>query len=235
MKYIEVDSYEKMSDIASELVKYEINNNKNLTLGLATGSSPIGLYKRLIDSYNKGEISFKNIKTFNLDEYCGLDETNEQSYRYFMNENLFNHVDIDKNNINFLNGKSENIKDECEKYDKFIENNGIDLQILGIGINGHIAFNEPDVFFTKNTHMVNLTESTIKANSRFFKSGEQVPTQALTMGIKNIFKAKKIILLANGENKKEAIEKMLKGDITPELPASILQLHNDCTVIYSKK
>lgn len=234
MKYIEVETYDKLSEIAKELVKYEINNNPNLVLGLATGSSPVGMYKKLIEGYKNNEVSFLNVKTFNLDEYCNLEKTNDQSYRYFMNHNLFNHIDINQDNINFLNGICDNIELECARYDKLLEETPIDLQILGIGVNGHIAFNEPADHFTKGTHLVDLTEDTINANSRFFESKDQVPTQALSMGIKNIFKAKKIILLANGKNKKDAITKMLTGEITPYLPASILQLHPDCTVIYSK-
>lgn len=235
MKFIEVDTYEKLSEIAKEIVKYEIIKNPNLVLGLATGSSPIGLYEKLVEEYKKGEISFSNIKTFNLDEYYGLSKENNQSYRYFMEENLFKKVDIKEKNINFLNGKCENIENECARYDSKLNEIGIDLQILGIGVNGHIAFNEPANHFTKGTHIVELSEKTIESNSRFFDNKKQVPTKALTMGIKNIFKSKKIILIANGLNKKEAIEKMLKGNITPNLPASILQLHNDCTVIYSNK
>ncbi|MBQ7307182.1 MAG: glucosamine-6-phosphate deaminase [Clostridia bacterium] len=235
MKYIEVETYDKLSEIAKELVKYEINKNPNLVLGLATGSSPVGLYKKLIESFKNNELSFKNVKTFNLDEYCNLEKSDNQSYRYFMEENLFKHIDINSSNINFLNGICNDFEWECARYDKLLENTPIDLQILGIGVNGHIAFNEPDSHFTKGTHLVNLTEDTINANSRFFESKDQVPTQALSMGIRNIFNAKKIILLANGENKKDAVEKMLKGNITPYLPASILQLHPDCTVIYSKK
>ena len=234
MKYIEVETYEKLSEIAKELVKYEINNNPNLVLGLATGSSPVGMYKKLIESYKNNEVSFLNVRTFNLDEYKNLEKTNNQSYRYFMDFNLFNHIDINQNNINFLNGICDNVELECARYDELLENNPIDLQILGIGVNGHIAFNEPSDHFTKGTHLVDLAEETINANSRFFDSKDQVPTQAFSMGIKNIFKAKKIILLANGKNKEEAILKMLTGEITPNHPASILQLHPDCTVIYSK-
>lgn len=235
MKYIEVDTYDKLSEIASELIGYEIKNNPNLVLGLATGSSPVGIYQNLIKKYNDGEISFKNIRTFNLDEYLGLDSLNEQSYRYFMEKNLFEHIDIDPNNINFLDGTTIDSTAECKRYDNLIEQSGIDIQILGIGVNGHIAFNEPSDIFEKNSHVVNLAEKTIMANSRFFNDISEVPTKALTMGIKQIFKAKKIILVANGENKKNAIENMLKGAITPYMPASILQLHSDCTVIYSKK
>lgn len=234
MKYIEVNTYEELSIIASNMVKDVIIKNPNSVLGLATGSSPIGLYKNLIKDYENGEISFKNIKTFNLDEYYNLDAKNEQSYRFFMEKNLFNNIDIDHNNINFLDGMCQNPDLECLRYEHLLDENVIDLQILGIGENGHIAFNEPSNCFTKETHIVSLTDSTIEANSRFFEDKSQVPVKALTMGIKSIFKSKKIILLANGKNKKDAIEKMLKGEITPLLPASILQLHNDCTVIYSK-
>ena len=215
MKYIELDTYDKLSEVASELISYEIKNNPSLVLGLATGSSPVGIYQNLIKKYKNGEISFKNIKTFNLDEYLGLDSDNKQSYRYFMQKNLFDQIDINSENINFLNGVCIDADEECSRYDKLIDNIGIDVQVLGIGINGHIAFNEP--------------------SDRFFNHISEVPTKALTMGIKQIFKSKKIILVANGKNKKDAIEKMLKGEITPNMPASILQLHSDCTVIYSKE
>ena len=235
MKYIELDTYDKLSEVASELISYEIKNNPSLVLGLATGSSPVGIYQNLIKKYKNGEISFKNIKTFNLDEYLGLDSDNNQSYRYFMQKNLFDQIDINSENINFLNGVCIDADEECSRYDKLIDNIGIDVQVLGIGINGHIAFNEPSDSFAKTTHVVKLAEKTIQANSRFFNHISEVPTKALTMGIKQIFKSKKIILVANGKNKKDAIEKMLKGEITPNMPASILQLHSDCTVIYSKE
>ena len=235
MKYIELDTYDKLSEVASELISYEIKNNPSLVLGLATGSSPVGIYQNLIKKYKNGEISFKNIKTFNLDEYLGLDSDNKQSYRYFMQKNLFDQIDINSENINFLNGVCIDADEECSRYDKLIDNIGIDVQVLGIGINGHIAFNEPSDSFAKTTHVEKKKKKTIQANSRFFNHISEVPTKALTMGIKQIFKSKKIILVANGKNKKDAIEKMLKGEITPNMPASILQLHSDCTVIYSKE
>ena len=235
MRFITVDSYEKLSRDAANIISAQVITKPNCVLGLATGSSPVGTYKQLVEWYNKGDLDFSNVTSVNLDEYVGLDGTNDQSYRYFMNDNLFNHINIDKAKTFVPNGKAEDLNAECEAYDaKIQELGGIDLQLLGIGLDGHIGFNEPDDVFIKDTHVVELHESTIKANSRFFEKESDVPTKAVTMGMGAIMKAKKVLLVANGANKKEILEKAFFGPITPEVPASILQLHPDITVIYSE-
>lgn len=232
MKTIICKNYDEISKVVSKLICDEINKKPDITLGLATGSTPIGTYKELINLYNKGKIDFSKVKTFNLDEYYNLPKSNKQSYDYFMKENFFNHINIDLNNTHIPNGLANDIKTECEEYDLSIVNNGgIDLQILGIGSNAHIAFNEPSSTFKVGTSLVDLTQSTIQANSRFFEKIEDVPTQAISMGIGSIFKARKIILIASGKAKAEAIYKTLHGDINPQIPSSILKLHNDATLI----
>ncbi|MBQ3088806.1 MAG: glucosamine-6-phosphate deaminase [Clostridia bacterium] len=235
MKFITVDSYEKLSRQAANIISAQVIIKPDSVLGLATGSSPIGTYKQLIEWYNKGDIDFSNTITVNLDEYVGLRGDNDQSYRYFMDNNLFNHINIKKENTFVPNGCADDLCKECAAYDaKIKELGGIDLQLLGIGLDGHIGFNEPDEFFVKSTHVVKLHESTIEANSRFFASKDEVPTEAVTMGMISIMQAKKILLVANGKNKKEILEKAFFGPITPQIPASILQLHPDLTVIYSE-
>ncbi len=235
MNFIKVDSYEKLSNMSADIIASVVNGKENAVLGLATGSSPLGTYARLIEKYNSGELNFKNVTSVNLDEYVGLNEENDQSYRYFMNKNLFKHINIDIKNTYVPNGCASDLKAEGEAYDKMIEDlGGIDIQLLGIGLDGHIGFNEPDEYFTKETHLVNLDESTIEANSRFFASKDEVPKQAITMGMYSIMQAKKVLLIANGKSKKDIIEKAFFGPITPYVPASILQLHNDVTVIYSE-
>lgn len=205
-------------------------------LGLATGSSPLGTYKQLIEWYEKGDIDFSKVTSVNLDEYVGLDGTNDQSYRYFMNKNFFEHINIDINNTFVPNGCAVDLAGEGKRYDEHIaELGGIDLQLLGIGLDGHIGFNEPDKYFVKSTHVVDLHESTIKANSRFFANIDEVPKRAITMGMVSIMQAKKILLIASGKEKRDILEKAFYGPITPEIPASILQLHPDITVIYSEK
>lgn len=235
MKFITVDTYEKLSRQAANIISAQVIIKPDSVLGLATGSSPLGTYKQLIEWYNKGDIDFSGVTTVNLDEYVGLDGTNMQSYRYFMNSNFFNHINIDINNTFVPNGCATDLADEGRNYDKYIEKSGgIDLQLLGIGLDGHIGFNEPDKYFVKSTHVVNLHESTIKANSRFFEDINMVPKQAITMGMVSIMQAKKILLIASGKAKLDILEKAFYGPITPEIPASILQLHPDITVIYSK-
>ncbi len=205
-------------------------------LGLATGSSPLGTYKQLIEWYEKGDIDFSKVTSVNLDEYVGLDGTNDQSYRYFMNKNFFEHINIDINNTFVPNGCAVDLAGEGKRYDEHIaELGGIDLQLLGIELDGHIGFNEPDKYFVKSTHVVDLHESTIKANSRFFANIDEVPKRAITMGMVSIMQAKKILLIANGKEKRDILKKAFYGPITPEIPASILQLHPDITVIYSEK
>ena len=219
----------QIDEVVASLFIDTINNKPNCVLGLATGSSPVGIYKNLVKAYQEKKVSFKDVTTFNLDEYIGLEETHHQSYRYFMNDNLFNHIDIDKNKTHVPNGT--NYEYDVENYDKEIEENGgIDLQILGIGSNGHIAFNEPGTPFDSLTHVVDLKESTIKDNSRFFNSIDEVPKKSITMGLTSIIRAKKIVIIITGENKKEVLARLLTGKISEDLPASILHNHPDVTI-----
>lgn len=233
MRVIKVKNYEEVSEKAACLIAAQIQLKPDCVLGLATGSSPIGTYDKLIEWYNQGILDFSQVKSVNLDEYVGLDSTHEQSYRYFMNTHLFDKVNIDKNNTYVPNGMAEDLEQFAKDYDALIEQmGGIDLQLLGIGNNGHIGFNEPDDCFVGGTHVTTLKESTIKANRRFFASEADVPTRAITMGVKAIMQAKKVVLIANGPAKAQIIEKALACEITPEIPVSILKLHKDCTIIY---
>ena len=235
MKFITVESYEKMSRSAANIISAQVIIKPDCVLGLATGSSPLGTYRQLVEWYRKGDIDFSGVTTVNLDEYIGLNGQNPQSYRYFMNQNLFSQVNIPLKNTFVPNGCAANPGDECEAYDRKIERlGGIDLQLLGIGLDGHIGFNEPDDYFVKNTHVVDLHESTVAANARFFKTKAEVPRKAITMGMFSILQAKKILLIANGPEKSEILNQAFYGPITPKIPASILQLHPDITVIYSK-
>ncbi|ANX01893.1 glucosamine-6-phosphate deaminase [Thermoclostridium stercorarium subsp. leptospartum DSM 9219] len=232
MRIINVKDYEEMSRKAADLIAAQIILNPKSVLGLATGSSPIGTYECLVELNRNGVIDFSHVTTINLDEYYGLDPTHDQSYRYFMNKHLFSRVNINMANTHLPDGKAKDIDAECRRYDDLIESvGGIDLQLLGIGHNGHIGFNEPSDEFIPGTHCVSLSESTINANSRFFKSRDEVPRKAITMGIKAIMQARKVLLIASGEDKKEILKKALFGPITPQVPASILQLHKDLTVI----
>ncbi|MBR5291824.1 MAG: glucosamine-6-phosphate deaminase [Clostridia bacterium] len=229
--YCEKD-YQAMSRRAANIIAAEIIRKPDCVLGLATGSTPVGTYKELIAMYQQGDVSFKEVHSVNLDEYKGLAPTHDQSYRYFMQDNLFNHVDIDPANTNVPNGLAEDAEAECAAYDRLVESFGYaDLQLLGIGNNGHIGFNEPDSSFTKATHVVDLTESTISANARFFESANEVPRQALTMGIGCIMAARRILLVANGAGKADALYNTVCGPITPECPATILQLHKDVVIV----
>ena len=227
--------YNEMSNVAANLLEEEIRKKPNLTLGLATGGTPIGLYENLIKKHKESGLDFSNVKSFNLDEYIGLNKNNEQSYYYFMKENLFNHINIKEENTNIPSGVANDIQKECIEYENLLSQNGIDVQILGIGANSHIAFNEPADIFSNITSLVELTESTINANARFFDSIDDVPTQAISMGIGSIFRAKKIVLLASGINKAQAIYDTLFGDIDPKKPSSILKLHNDVTLILDEE
>lgn len=231
MKVIITKDYDEMSQKAFEVMSGVVKSNPAAVIGLATGSTPIGLYKNMIKDHNENGTSYKKIKTVNLDEYAGLDVTSDQSYVYFMRDNLFNHIDIDLKNTNIENGKAADREAECARYNALLETMQQDIQVLGIGSNGHIAFNEPGTPFGSVTHIVNLTESTIKDNSRLFKSIDEVPRQAFTMGLKNIMNAKKILILANGANKAKAVYGLVKGEVTENVPASILQLHPDCTLV----
>lgn len=236
MKFITVDTYEKLSRQAANIISAQVILKPDSVLGLATGSSPLGTYKQLIEWYKKGDIDFSKVVSVNLDEYVGLDGSNDQSYRYFMNKNFFEHINININNTFVPNGCAVDLAGEGKRYDEHIaELGGIDLQLLGIGLDGHIGFNEPDKYFVKSTHVVDLHESTIKANSRFFANIDDVPKRAITMGMVSIMQAKKILLIASGKEKRDILEKAFYGPITPEIPASILQLHPDITVIYSEK
>ena len=229
MKVI-IGTYEDISKQIAELFIKQINNKPNSVLGLATGTSPIDVYKNLIKAYDEGRVSFRQVATFNLDEYIGLEGTHEQSYRYFMNKYLFNNIDIDKNKTHVLKGTG-NYLDYADQYDDEIASfGGIDLQILGIGSDGHIAFNEPGTPFDSLTHVAELTEQTIRDNSRLFNDISEVPTKAVTMGLKSIMNARKIVLIATGKNKAQAIYNLLKGPKTEEVPCSILQDHPDCTI-----
>ena len=232
MELIICKDYEDLSQKASEIIISMLKENPKSILGLATGSTPEGMYANLVKANENNEISFKDVKTFNLDEYYGLDPENDQSYRYFMNDKLFNHVDINKEYTRVPSGTIENPGEYGKKYDEEIENTGgTDIQVLGIGANGHIGFNEPSDVFTPETHLVKLTEKTISDNSRFFENIDDVPKEAITMGMKSIMSAKKVLLIANGKNKADAIYKSLRGPIDPKVPASILQVHPDLVVI----
>lgn len=235
MKLIKAKDYEDLSLMAAEIISEQIKSKPDSVLGLGTGSSPLGTYNNLSKLCKSGKLDFSSVTTVNLDEYVGLDGSDDQSYRYFMDTNLFDLINIDKSRTFVPNGKAKDLATEGFEYDKMIEDlGGIDLQLLGIGLDGHIGFNEPDRVFIAPTHVIDLHESTIKANSRFFESMDAVPKKAITMGVGSIMKAKKILLIANGKNKKDIIEKAVKGAVDPMLPASILQLHPDVTVIYSE-
>ena len=236
MKLIIEKDYEGISKRAAKEISKVINNKEHSILGLATGSSPIGLYEELIKLNEEKKVDFSKVTTINLDEYIGISNNHPQSYRYFMNNTLFNHINIDKNNTYVPNGNAEDMKAECIGYDKNIRDlGGIDVQLLGIGGNGHIAFNEPDEELVLGTHVTGLTESTIKANSRFFDSIDEVPKKAITMGLGEIMKAKSIILIASGEGKAEAIAKLFSGKITTKSPATLLAVHSDVTVIIDEQ
>ncbi|MBQ9729023.1 MAG: glucosamine-6-phosphate deaminase [Clostridia bacterium] len=234
MKVIITENYDEMSQKAAELIIDIVKKNPSAILGLATGSSPIGTYKNMAKAYENGEVSFKNVSSVNLDEYVGLTADHDQSYAYFMKTNLFDHIDIDQKNTNLPSGSAPDCQKECDRYNALLDEMKPDVQVLGLGSNGHIGFNEPNTPFDSVTHLVDLTESTIKDNSRLFNSIDEVPRQALSMGIKNIMQAKSILMVVSGKNKAEAVKGMVKGEITPALPASVLQLHPFVTVICDK-
>ena len=232
MKLIVVNNYEELSKVAAKEFSKIIKEKENAVLGLATGGSPVGMYKELITMYEQKELNFSKTTTVNLDEYIGLNPEHNQSYRYFMNNNLFNHINIDKSNTFVPNGLAEDLEAQCKEYDqKIAELGGIDIQLLGVGNNGHIAFNEPNNELSSGTHIISLTDNTIEANARFFDNIDDVPRKAITMGVGGIMKAKKIILIASGESKAEAIKGIFSGKITTANPATMLQMHRDVTVI----
>jgi len=233
MKWIEVNSYDEMSKVAANIFTKQLQEKPTSILGLATGGSPVGMYEELVKRQQAEQVSFKDVITFNLDEYVGLDQTSPASYWTFMHEQLFNHVDIKEENIHLPNGKAEDLAAECVAYDARIkEAGGIDLQLLGIGVNGHIGFNEPGTPFESLTNIVELTESTRTENAIYFDDPKDVPTHAITMGIQSIMNAKEIVLIAFGEKKLKAIERLKSGIINEDFPASQLLNHPNVTVIY---
>ncbi len=236
MEFVIADDYEGMSRAAADVVGSVMADDASCVLGLATGSTPIGMYACLADDCEAGTISFKDVTTFNLDEYVGLLGTHDQSYRYFMDENLFDKVDIDKAQTNLPDGCAADLEGMCAEYEERIQAaGGIDIQVLGIGHNGHIGFNEPCADFPVSTHPVDLTESTINANSRLFDDVADVPRRAVTMGIGTIMKARKVLVVANGTGKADIVKAAFTGPVVPEVPASVLQLHPDVTIVLDKE
>jgi len=232
IRFICAKDYDEMSRKAANVISAQMVMKPESVLGLATGSTPIGTYACLVERYKQGDLDFSGITSVNLDEYKGLPHENDQSYYYFMNDNLFSKVNIDLNNTYVPDGTIEDAAEACEKYEEIIAaTGGVDLQLLGLGHNGHIGFNEPAEVFPKETHCVTLAQSTIEANARFFASKEEVPTQAYTMGIQTIMNAKKILLVVSGADKADIVYKAFFGDVTPLVPASVLQLHQDVTVV----
>lgn len=232
MKLIEVKDYHEMSQVAADYLLSKVKTSDKLTLGLATGGTPQGLYEALINDHNQNRTSYQHVSSFNLDEYIGLSGKHPNSYYHYMNDHLFKHIDIDSENTHIPSGKAVDLQKECEAYDEKIRlHGGIDLQILGIGSNGHIGFNEPGTSFESNTHIVELAESTREANARYFNSIDEVPAQAITMGISSIMKSKEILLLVSGEAKQVAMKKLVEGEISENFPASILNRHEHVTVI----
>lgn len=235
MNIIKAKEYMDMSRKAANIISAQIIMKPNCVLGLATGSSPLQIYRQLIEWYKKDDLDFSKVRSINLDEYKGLKAESEQSYHYFMKHNFFDFINIDQNNTYIPNGMENNVAKACDDHNNIIKKlGGIDLQLLGIGLNGHIGFNEPGVSFEKETHCINLTQSTINANSRFFPNRQSMPTQAYTMGIKSIMMAKKILVVASGENKADIVAAAFAGPVTPSVPASILQMHPDVTLVADK-
>ena len=231
MKIIITKEYEELSKKAAEMMLAVIRSTPDAVLGLATGTTPLGLYARLTEDHKANGTNYDRIRTVNLDEYKGLPASHEQSYAYFMRHNLFEGLGIAPDKTNIENGMAEDEEGECARYDALLDAMPRDIQLLGLGSNGHIAFNEPQTPFGSGTHVVSLAESTIKDNARLFASQDEVPRKAFTMGIRHIMQAKRILILASGANKAEAVYKMAKGQVTEEVPASVLQLHPDCTLI----
>lgn len=235
MRIYVTEDYNAMSHRVASILAAQVMLKPDCVLGLATGSTPVGAYKQLVEWYKKGDLDFAQVRSINLDEYVGLAPTHDQSYRYFMQSNLFDHVNIVPANTNVPNGLAEDAAEECRRYNEVIHTLGpIDLQLLGMGHNGHIAFNEPGDDFGLETHVVTLTESTIEANKRFFESRDEVPRHALSMGIKNIMNARRILMVVSGEDKADAVVKAFAGPVTKDVPASVLQLHPDVTLVADK-
>lgn len=234
MKLIITKDYEGLSSQAAQKIIDAVKNNPNAVLGLATGTTPLGLYERMIADHKKNRTSYANVRAVNLDEYVGLDAGHNQSYAYFMRKNLFEHIDIDLKNTYIENGMAQCEKAECERYDALLESLPRDFQLLGLGSNGHIAFNEPGTSFESKTHVVELTYSTVRDNARLFNSIDEVPRKAFTMGLKSIMQAKKILVLASGDNKADAVKRLMGGNVTEELPASVLLQHPNCALIVDK-
>lgn len=236
IKIFIMDDYKGLSKKCAELIAAQINEKPESVVGFATGGTPVGTYGELIKMHKAGKLDFSRITAFNLDEYYPIKKENDQSYDYFMKDNLFNHVNVDFARLNIPNGEAEDAKRECLEYEGKIKNaGGIDFQVLGLGLNGHIGFNEPEEVFSAQTHLVDLDESTVEANSRFFNSIGEVPKNALTMGIKTIMHAKTILLMANGEKKAQIVRESLFGKITPSVPASVLQLHQNVIAVLDKE
>ena len=234
---MEIRIFENKEALSRAAAKYfidTINEKKKPVLGLATGSSPLGMYEKLIEAYQDGKVDFSNVSSYNLDEYCGIPKNHSQSYWTFMQENFFKFVNIDNNNVH-IPSSSGDLQEACDKYNILLNEYEIDIQVLGIGSNGHIAFNEPGTPFGSKTHYVELKQSTREDNARYFNSIEEVPTHAITMGLANIMKAKKIILIATGANKAEAIKKMIQGEVTEDMPASILQFHPNVVILTDRE
>jgi len=232
MRIIKAKDYNDMSRKAANIISAQVIMKPDCVLGLATGSTPIGTYKQLIEWYEKGDLDFGDVTTVNLDEYKGLPKENDQSYYYFMHNNLFDYVNINPDRTNLPDGMNPDAEAECARYEEVVRSTGgVDLQLLGLGHNGHIGFNEPGEAFEKETHCVDLQERTIEANKRFFASIDDVPKQAYTMGIKTIMMAKKILVVVSGADKAETVQKAFFGPVTPQVPASILQMHPDVTVV----
>ena len=235
MKIYVTEDYQSMSRKAANILSAQVILNPTCVLGLATGSSPVGMYKQLIEWYKRGDVDFSEVRTVNLDEYVGLAPDHDQSYRYFMQSNFFDHINIKPENTNLPNGQAADLAAECKRYNQVIHSQGgIDMQLLGMGHNGHIGFNEPGDTFDLETHVVDLTERTIEANARFFATPNEVPRQALTMGIKTIMQARRILVVVSGEDKADAVKAALTGPVTPKVPASILQLHTNVMLVADK-
>ncbi len=235
MRIYVTEDYNAMSRRVASILAAQVILKPDCVLGLATGSTPVGAYKLLAEGYKKGDLDFSQVRSINLDEYVGLAPTHDQSYRYFMQSNLFDHVNINPDNTNVPNGLAADPAEECRRYNQVIRNLGpIDIQLLGMGHNGHIGFNEPADAFALETNLVNLAESTIQANARFFASADEVPRQAMTMGIQTIMQARKVLVAVSGKDKAAIVKKAFTGPVTPQVPASILQMHPDVILVGDK-